>query len=134
MKNLILIIFFLLSLNLFSQERTIEDHNFRYVYYLITDKATNSEKKIPTGNDAVVTYDSFYKKYTTIWTDNKNIRAQANFNYINSEKEMNIFEDDNKNQYFINDHIKKYDKLFITMTEYSNDKIVTIFFTNKMLK
>lgn len=132
--KLLLLFTFFLNMNLIAQERKTEKYDFKYVYYIITDNKTNIKKELPKGSDAIITYDTFYKKYYALWTDEKNVRAGVNFYHMDSNNDMTLVKDDNEIIYYVTNEIKKYDKLFFTMKNYVNDKIITIYFTNEMLK
>ncbi|WP_407406076.1 hypothetical protein [Chryseobacterium sp.] len=132
MKIFLIPILLLLSFFCKSQD-TQQKYHFKYVYYIITNNETKEKREIPTGKDADVIYDTFFKSYKTVWTDNENIRAGTSFIYLKNEGEMDLVRDDTKTQYLVWNLMTAKDKLFIIFKEPRDNHMVMILFTNQIL-
>lgn len=138
MKKFLIFIIVLCSVKVFSQQESPNiRYDFKYVYYVITDRKSNKDNIIPTGTNCVVNYNKFYKKYFIGWTDQKGISAGTYFYYIPSklEKENVIMsKDDNGGKYVIQNTVNTKGIMTLTILEPHSEKYsMKIVLANKEL-
>ena len=121
------LLFLLFSIYSFAQKK---EYNFKYVYYVLTNKTTGQEQVFPTGTDAVVIYDTFYKSYETVWTDSKNFRGGNKFEYLRDEEEMKLVQEETSKELYRAYHLESKNIFVLAPIKLNKGMIVLIWFTN----
>ena len=128
MKKIIIVLFTFASLVIFSQQKT--EYSFKYVYFMFENKKNGQNQKVPAGHDAIVTYDNFYKNYTVVYTDKKDVRAISSFDFVMDGGNFTVVREEQSKEEYFAFNLEKRNVFILSLIRMHEDIKTVIWFTN----